>query len=57
MQQDDRPDGPRSIGSTLRWLVYLARDPPLGSVVPGKESVVKTMPWQHVEAMPRNAGK
>ncbi len=32
MSADDRLDGTRAIGCTLRWLVYLARDPPRGSV-------------------------
>ena len=29
MLPDDRPDGTRWIRRTLRWLVYLARDPRL----------------------------
>lgn len=55
MLPDDRPDCIRRIGSTLRWLVYLARAPPRGSVGAVRESVVKTIPWRWLELTPPKA--
>ena len=44
MLPDVRPDGTRWIGSSLRWFVYPARDPPRGSAVSGMESETRTTP-------------